>query len=110
MGQRLAKFIFCAVMAFMFLAWAGPAVAQVANVPCVIVPNSAPKAAAEKHAEAPAFVGGTNTPQGLFQIGLYFNPNKGSFTLFLVNPKGGHCVLMVGDGAVIEYEAPGAGS
>lgn len=101
------------ILALTFLAGAGPATAQqqnVANVPCVVVPPTATELIAKKHGEVPAFVGGANSAEGLFQIRLYFNPHEGNFTLFLVNPKGGHCVLMVGDGAEIAYVAPGEGS
>lgn len=104
------KKLISVILALMFLVPAvalGNPGAPPAMVPCVVVSADAPGAVAgEKYKEAPIFIGGTNTPEGLFQIRVYFNPNAGNFTLFLVNPKGGHCVLMVGDGAAIEYEAP----
>ena len=100
------------ILAIIFLAGTGAANARpnVTNVPCVIVENSAPQFLAEKHGESAVFVGGTNTEQGPFQVGLYFDPEDGGFTLFLINPKGGHCVLMVGDGALMDYVKPDQGS
>lgn len=94
-----------------FLAGLVPATAQqYAQVPCVVVAEKAPEMIAKKHGEAPTFIGGHAASEGVFQIRLYFNPETGTFSLFMVNPKGGLCVIMVGEGAEIAYVAPGSGS
>ncbi len=103
--------ILAIALAAIFLAGAVPATAQqYAQVPCLIAPKKAPEMIAKTHGEAPIFIGGIAVEEEMFRVRLYFNPDTGTFSLFMVNPKGGLCVIMTGEGAEIEYIAPGSGS